>query len=163
LTVRRLLELPMHIMDTALFYPDRMNLTPKAARVAIGELMDNAGRFGGALTISWHDRSIAPERLWGDFYVNLLRDIRERGAWLTTAAKAVSWFRTRRSAVFEELLQPDGSMRIKISMSATEGLPGMRVRVHRGSGSRVPVSGGSVTATSVDYPLRGGVETLIAV
>jgi len=33
-------------------------------------------RQGGVLTVNWHDRSIAPERLWDDFYLDLLDDLK---------------------------------------------------------------------------------------
>ena len=55
-------------MDTALFYPSYMNLSDEQARAAMLPLIENATRFGGVLTINWHDRSLGPERLWGDAY-----------------------------------------------------------------------------------------------
>ena len=67
----------------------------------VWRLIDGAAEFGGVLTINWHDRSIAPERLWDGFYLKLLRELKSRGAWFATAAQTVSWFRKRRSAVVE--------------------------------------------------------------
>src|SRR5438445_7514068 len=58
-----LLELPLHVMDTALFYPNHLNLTNEGAEKVVWRLIDDMVRFGGAMTINWHDRSIAPERL----------------------------------------------------------------------------------------------------
>ncbi len=66
LDVSRLLELPLHVMDTALFYPSYLGLSPQEARALLGRMVDNAVHFGGCLTINWHDRSLAPERLWGE-------------------------------------------------------------------------------------------------
>ncbi len=60
-----LLELPLNIQDTALFYPDRMNLSEPEAETLCERLMENSRRYGGALTVLWHDRSLAPERLVG--------------------------------------------------------------------------------------------------
>jgi hypothetical protein len=51
-------------MDTALFYPDYLNLTFEEADRRIGDIVNYARQFGGAVTFNWHDRSIAPERLW---------------------------------------------------------------------------------------------------
>src|SRR6266566_910823 len=65
LEVSRLLELPLHIMDTAMFFPGRLGLSPAQASKEVARIIANAVRFGGALTVNWHDRSIAPERLWG--------------------------------------------------------------------------------------------------
>ena len=128
---RRLLELPLTIMDTALFYPSYRNLTPKAARQAVWQLMDDAERYGGALIINWHDRSLAPERLWGDFYVQLVDELKGRGAWCPTAAQAASWFQQRRSAVFDSVHPEGNSIRIgAASASPHADLPGLMLRVH---------------------------------
>jgi peptidoglycan/xylan/chitin deacetylase (PgdA/CDA1 family) len=127
----RLLELPMHIMDTAMFYPDYMDLSPKEARAVIRPLVENAVRFGGVVTVNWHDRSIAPERLWDASYVELVGELKSRGAWFSTAAQSVAWFRKRRSAAFERVNH--GSEEIQVMAAANEGdteLPGLRVRVH---------------------------------
>ncbi len=101
LGVERLLELPMHVMDTAMFFPSHMNLSPKEAEERVDRLIENAVRFGGVLTINWHDRSIAPERCWDQFYIELVEKLRKRGAWMVTAAQAVAWFRERRETDFE--------------------------------------------------------------
>ena len=41
---------------------------------------------GGALTVNWHTRSLSPERLWGDFYKELLAEIQTHRVWFGTAA-----------------------------------------------------------------------------
>jgi len=97
----RLLELPMHVMDTALFYPAYMGLRPKEASELLRRITDQVDEFGGCLTINWHDRSLAPERLWCECYFRLLKDLKTRGAWFATAGQAVAWFRKRRSAQFD--------------------------------------------------------------
>jgi hypothetical protein len=130
--VDHLLELPLHIMDTALFYPSHMNLSDKRASSAILPLVENATRFGGVLTINWHDRSLGPERLWSDFYLGLIDELKGRGAWFPTASRAVSWFRKRRSAVIESVIQKGDSVRVKISVDEDKSnLPGLRLRVHK--------------------------------
>ena len=101
LTATRLLELPMHVMDTALFYPAYLGLSSRKASTLLGQMVDNAVQFGGCLTINWHDRSLSPERLWHACYRDLVQDLRSRGAWFSTAGQAISWFRKRRSVVFE--------------------------------------------------------------
>lgn len=126
----RLLELPLAIMDTTLFYSSHLNLTAKAAREAVWRLVDDAERYGGALTINWHDRSLAPERQWGGLYVELVGELKRRGAWFPTASEAASWFLQRRSAVFDSVGWDHGSARIKASAGHCQGLPGLTVRVH---------------------------------
>jgi hypothetical protein len=132
LDVERMMELPMHIMDTALFFPTHMNLSPKQAGKAVSVLVENASRFGGVLTVNWHDRSIAPERLWGDTYVGLVEELKSREAWFATASDAVSWFRKRRSAAIESVIRDGDTVRAKVSLpSGGDNLPGLRVRIHK--------------------------------
>ena len=96
-----LLELPLHIQDGALFYPGRLDLSAADAWTCCARLMEDADRHGGALTVLWHDRSHAPERFWGDFYVRLVGALKARGAWFGTAGEVVEWFAKRRAVRFE--------------------------------------------------------------
>jgi hypothetical protein len=96
-----LMELPLSVMDSALFYRGRMGLDNKEAFQLCVGLVANAKRFAGTLVINWHDRSLAPERLWGGFYRNLLEEVgRDNRVWFATAHEAVDWFRWRRSIRF---------------------------------------------------------------
>ncbi len=113
LGVDNLLELPLHVMDTALFYPVCLNLKEQDAGRVVRNLIDDVERLGGALTINWHDRSIAPERLWDDFYLELLDELKRRGAWLPTASQAVAWFRKRRTATVESMRVGESAIRIR--------------------------------------------------
>lgn len=131
LQATRLLELPLHVMDTALFYPAYLDLSAKDAKKRVGKIIDNAIKFGGCVTINWHDRSLAPERLWGDFYVEMIDTLKERGAWVPTVSQAVSWFRKRRSVVFENLPGNLGGSRVKVGTDEDKGLPDLRLRVYR--------------------------------
>ncbi len=131
LNANQLLELPLHVMDTALFYPAHLNLSPKLARTLLARMVDNAVRFGGCLTINWHDRSTAPERLWGAPYRDLIQDLKARGAWFATAREAVSWFGKRRSVEFEEDPTYPSSVRAKISSNYGHDLPGLRMRIYK--------------------------------
>jgi len=133
LGVSRMLELPIHVMDTALFYGGRMDLSREAAMPILEHLIQNAERFGGCLTINWHDRSLAPERLWDACYRDLLQELRNRGAWFATAGQAVSWFRKRRSAVFESNSLERRTPRVRRKPDPQEHLPGLRLRHHKGS------------------------------
>jgi hypothetical protein len=123
LQVDRLLELPMHVMDTALFYPAYMGLSQKQATQILRRLIDNVSHFGGCLTINWHDRSLAPERLWDASYQNLIQDLKNRDAWFATAGQAVSWFRKRRSVVFQ-------AVGAKVTAYPEDFVPGLRLRVY---------------------------------
>jgi hypothetical protein len=118
-------------MDTALFYPSYLDLTQDEARKCLVPLVENAAQYGGVLTVNWHDRSIAPERLWGDFYQSLLEELTQEGAWFSTAGQAVAWFRKRRSVVFDRVSCDARGLRAVVSAEKSEGLPGLRLRFHR--------------------------------
>jgi hypothetical protein len=127
MTTTKLLELPMHVMDTAMFYPGYLNLTSAEAQKAVRPIIENAARFGGAVTVNWHDRSVAPERLWDGDYAQLLEQLRDGGACFLTASRAVSWFRKRRAVVFE---QNGDTVKIKISEFDGADLPELRIRTY---------------------------------
>lgn len=129
LEVQRLLELPMHIMDTALFYPAYMGLSQRQATNILSRLTNNVSHFGGCITINWHDRSLAPERLWDACYRDLVQDLKDRHAWFATAGQAVSWFRKRRSVVFE-MDREENVMYTKFTAHQEESLPSLRLRVY---------------------------------
>ncbi len=156
LGLSRLLELPLHLMDTALFYPTHLDLSPEAASTAADTLIEIATRFGGVLTVNWHDRSIAPERLWDEFYIRLLDDLKRRGAWFPTASQAVAWFRQRRSVVFESVAWDAGTVKICLSGVPAAALPGCRLRVHPPRNRRGPED------QFIDLPCQNG-ERAIAV
>jgi hypothetical protein len=154
LDANHLLELPLHIMDTALFFPGHLHLSAEEARERVSVILENAVRFGGVVTINWHDRSIAPERLWGDFYVELLEELKSKSAWIVTAADAVSWFRKRRSATFE-----NGNWQMPVhedrnSTKTDEELPGLQLRSH-GSDRSVRDTPINVAGSDLVRPVTG--------
>ena len=125
---QRLLELPLTIMDTALFYPSRMGLDRVNAMTRCRDIIRQAQRFGGAVVINWHDRSLAPERQWGRPYRELLAAI-PPNAWFATAGQAVSWFTWRRSVRFSAD-RSSGSIRIEAGTRQPD-LPAAVVVVQR--------------------------------
>ena len=155
LGARRLLELPLHIQDGALFFPQRLDLSERDAEQRCRALIDNANTFGGVLTILWHDRSHAPERFWGDFYVTLLQTLRMLDAWFGTATQVISWFRKRRSVRFERVGPPD-SLRTHLQYEGEEIHPPLRIRVYvprqRGNDDECSCA---ATAEYVDLPWNG--------
>ena len=148
----RLLELPLNIQDTSLFYPRRLHLNNDEARKLCLEILDSFSIFGGALTVSWHERSLEPERLWGDFYMWLLKELKDRGAWVTRADQIVDWFRRRRSVRFGECTLIHKKMILRVSGSHSTSGPQMFVRIHASSSSG---------RSQVDIPWNG--EDLIEI
>jgi hypothetical protein len=160
--VDHLLELPLHIMDTALFYPSYLNLSDKQAMAAILPLIENTTKFGGVLTINWHDRSLGPERLWGDVYMNLLHHLRDRKPWFATAAQIVSWFRKRRATSFATVIHGGERIRVQPTPDRTVAdLPPLTVRVYNNGGSK-HARCHSQSATFEDFTINDSEELLIA-
>ena len=156
LGAKALMELPLHIQDGALFYPQRLNLTEPEAEKSCGKLMDHARRFGGVLTVLWHDRSHAPERFWGDFYIRLVQTLKSSGGWFATTGQAVGWFRKRRHVRFERTGDACG-VRSIFPDEAEMALPSLCLRVYRpslpGSNKRLT---GDMKHTFIDIPCHAG-------
>jgi hypothetical protein len=123
------MELPLAIMDSALFFRDRMGLDGEEALRRCRGIVADARRFGGTVVVNWHDRSLAPERLWGKAYQALLEEVRrDDRAWFGTAAATVDWFRWRRSITFNV----DLPNRVTVTGAPRPGsLPAAHVCVHR--------------------------------
>lgn len=134
----RLLELPLHIQDTALFYRGRMALRQAQAWASCLTVLDTAERFGGVVTVLWHDRSLAPERLWGEFYVRLVQDLRSRGAWFGTASQVVRWFRHRRSITFHDCRFDANMLRLELKRDGCSTEKRIILRVHHLSRTASP-------------------------
>jgi len=130
LQATRLLELPLHIMDTALFFPAHLNLSVTEAKKCVSDIINNAVQLGGAITVNWHDRSIAPERCWDDFYVDTIKELERESAWFATAGEVVSWFRKRRSATFDHINRESGALEPRMSVNDTDNLPGLQLQIH---------------------------------
>lgn len=137
--VKQMLELPMHIMDTALFYPDRMNLTFSDGLNAIKKLIKIAVNSGGVLTFNWHDRSIAPERFWDDIYCHALNELETQRAQFLTAGSIVNWFRRRRAIKFN-LVSNQRGLPDKVKLTGLDicSGDGMFLRIYRSSEQKFP-------------------------
>jgi hypothetical protein len=160
---KNLLELPLHVMDTALFYPKYLGLDEAGARGRINPMLENLERFGGALTINWHDRSIAPERLWEEFYLESLAELKRRKAWFATGSQAVAWFRKRRSTVLETK-KDAGQLMVRARVEQKDALPGLRIRVHQPKDfGKFEPHPGLASSGFVDTPLNDVLEMSIAV
>jgi hypothetical protein len=132
LNCEHLLELPLSIMDSALFSDGRLGVDDDEAARLCDQIIAAARRFGGALVINWHCRSLAPERLWGQFYSRLLADLRDGRVWFATAQTAVEWFRWRRSVRFERAV--DDPLGIRVTAPRRNDHPGVLLVHHAGGG-----------------------------
>jgi hypothetical protein len=126
----RLMELPLSIMDSALLFPSRLGLAAGDALERSAAIVEHARRFGGTVVVNWHDRSLAPERLWGGCYEHLLDDLDAHGrTWFAGATDAVNWFQWRRSIRFA--LQ--GETVTMTAATPPRALPPAVAQVHRAS------------------------------
>jgi hypothetical protein len=128
--LKKLLELPLNVQDTALFFPDRMALSEEEAWSLVNTFIENAERYGGVLTLNWHDRSLAPERLWGNFYIKILENLKKSKVWIDTASKVIRWFDKRRSCSFTEVHLTHGKINLNIACKDDDEIPDLLVRIH---------------------------------
>jgi hypothetical protein len=155
LGTRRLLELPMHIQDGALFYSHRLDLSEREAWDQCGRMIGDAGKFGGVLTLLWHDRSHGPERFWGDFYTRLVGKLRTMDVWFGTAGQVVDWFRKRREVAFERARSGERGAQINVRAAQATISPPLTLRIHYPAGAGP--EGAEGKCGSVDVPWNGEV------
>jgi peptidoglycan/xylan/chitin deacetylase (PgdA/CDA1 family) len=127
---KKLLELPLTIMDTTLFYKKRMGVTESKAYKMIKKLINQSKKFGGVLTINWHTRSLNPERNWDDFYLALLDLLKSENVWFASAGQAVRWFELRRKIEFKKVSFQDDMVNIQFQNENYDNTPAFQVRIH---------------------------------
>jgi hypothetical protein len=130
LGVKKILELPLHIQDTALFSPRRMNLSEKQAQNLCNKLIKHSLSHGGVLTVLWHQRSIAPERLYDSYYINLIEILKNHNAWFGTANQVVEWFRKRRKTHFDTVQFTDSTVKLKLKSPETDPEHSLLIRTY---------------------------------
>jgi len=133
---QRLLELPLHIQDTAMFYPDFQDWKNKVAWRQCRKIFDQAEKYGGVVTLLWHERSLGPERHWGRFYDRLLRELKKRKAWITSASEIVTWFQSRRQIIFKAIRQNENGFIVKLERLDPKSPLSFIVRLHPGNDNR---------------------------
>jgi hypothetical protein len=145
----RLLELPLHIQDGALFYAGRLNLSELEAEHRCDTIIQTAAAAGGVLTLLWHDRSHGPERFWGDFYVRLVRRLEAMNAYFASAGQAVGWFRQRRAVSFVSVETPHGARRV-LRSDGSPIEPPLRVRLHQSASAYEDIAWDGSTDLDLD-------------
>ncbi len=127
---KHIFELPLNIQDTALFNPRHMSLKKIEAWRLIQDLIDKNSIHGGVLTVLWHDRSLSPERLYDDFYVRLLNELKERKVWLAAATDICNWFNSRRAVRFENVNIIGNRISIKLKTDHINPQPLIKLRLY---------------------------------
>jgi hypothetical protein len=155
---RTLLELPMHIQDGALFFPERLHLSEPEAEGRCQALVDHAKSSGGVLTVLWHDRSHAAERFWGDFYAKFVKSLRSLKVWFASGWQVVNWFSKRRNVSFASS-QSRGVFGIRLVYDGEKVEPPLTVRIYQPQGSDGgPKVSKSTLRKFVDLPWDGTID-----
>lgn len=95
---KRLLHVPLHVQDSALFASRNLGLGPDDALRCCQKIIDEACRAGGVVTLSWHhgraDENLFPG--WFGVYEKCLEYLRDKGAWLATVRDIGEWWEAGR-------------------------------------------------------------------
>jgi hypothetical protein len=122
-----------------------MHLRPREAVRLCRSLIDQTRQLGGVVTVSWHERSLVPERQWDGVYRQLLNDLQRAGASIRPARDVVAWFEARRSVDLEGVVFDRALLAAPTTRGATE--PTLLIRVHRVDGAtEVAVCGDDLDA-----------------
>jgi hypothetical protein len=124
-------ELPLHIQDTALFNPKHMSLNKNEAWKRCQYLIKHASYNGGILTVLWHDRSLSPERLYEDFYIKLLNELKKNKGWFATATDTCNWFKKRRAIKLNDVKVDVNNIYINKKIDATDTQPSINLRIYQ--------------------------------
>jgi len=86
------LELPLHIMDGALFWD--MGLKDEDALKEMKRMAAQVENVGGCLNILWHLRVLDNPDYpgWGDVYKSFLMWLKDKDAWVTTPGNVAQWW-----------------------------------------------------------------------
>lgn len=111
-----LLEVPLIIQDGGLFGGKTWNSSEDGGRGAClslsgeegmhrcEEVLAYAKRYGGVVTVLWHQVSLAAPKKWGDLYRRLVERAVADGAWVAPVEDIVKWFEVRRNIRLEYAL-----------------------------------------------------------
>jgi hypothetical protein len=115
-------------------------------------IIDQTRDLGGVVTISWHERSLAPERQWEGTYKELLRSLHRRKASIRPAREIVMWFQTRRAVNLEGVHADPDALRRRATHPGSAENGQLLLRVY---GSREH-TGGQDRSVVTDLPFDDG-------
>jgi len=129
-----LLELPMHIQDTALFYKGYLELRESGAWKLCETIMRNAAAYGGVVTILWHTRSLAPKGSGATSTDACSKAFAPAPSGLRRQPRSCQWFRYRRAVSLEKVEFLNNSLRITLrqesSVDRSSNQPNLMIRIH---------------------------------
>jgi len=158
--IKNIFEIPLHIQDSALFLANRNNLSESEAWEECNKAIKTTKTCGGVLTILWHQRSIAPERLYKDFYRQLLDYLRnDHKVWFATGTQVVQWFKKRREFNFNNIQWHNDAVRVQYSQRGTDATPPLIIRIHKRTYPHNDTRHlTNAEADFIDIPLTGNID-----
>lgn len=92
-----ILQIPLHIQDSALLRRDNLDLTPESALNYACQMIDKVEQIGGLITLLWHPRPV-DGKFSGYFWVyqELLKYIAHKNAWVAPVQDIGNWWEQRR-------------------------------------------------------------------
>ena len=180
LNCQTLWELPLHIQDGALMGEEHLDLNRADALRKAKPILEFAKRFGGVVSLLWHNQSFTAPRFWGEVYERLIAQGRTDGAWIAVPRDVLRWFTLRRKCEValtiegthwqiscalpaQDLisLDPISLHQSNLSDSFVRRIPPVRIRLHlepnRVRSSSVPYEVGK---GYIDFPVQARVVTL---
>lgn len=167
LNCQTLWELPLHIQDGALMGEEYFYLNREEAFIKAKPILEWAKRFGGSVSLLWHNQSFTAPRFWGEVYERLIAQAKSEGAWIAVPRDVLSWFTLRRkcgvTVTIEGLHWQISCALPSLTASATlsdlpsshPSLPPVRIRLHldpkRIRRASVPYEAG---AGYIDFPAQ---------
>jgi hypothetical protein len=86
-----ILEIPLHVMDTALFFGTNAPANEEEACNRVIKVMDNIERVHGCLTLNWHPHNMVRPAFWNTYRV-ILEEAHRRGAWGCSVEQLMNWW-----------------------------------------------------------------------
>jgi peptidoglycan/xylan/chitin deacetylase (PgdA/CDA1 family) len=125
--VRELLEIPLHVHDTSFFLQEGM--TAEKACHASYAIAKNALKYGGVITLLWHQRTLAGDHyVMGETLRKLLPLLTKDGAKITKAGGIVDWFAARRGIAFDKVQR--SKKEIVVTMKSMPARRDFVIRLH---------------------------------
>ena len=157
LNCRTLWELPLHIQDGALMGEEYLDLNREDAFKKAKPVLAWAKRFGGAVSLLWHNQSFTAPRFWGEVYERLIAQGKTDGAWIAVPRDVLRWFTSRRKCEVDLSIEgthwqvrcvlPDPAL-IAPEYPTASQIPPVRVRLY--------IDPKRVLAVSVPYEVGEG-------
>jgi len=89
-----ILQIPLHIQDTALLRADNLDLAPELALCYAKDLIDKVENINGLVTLLWHPNVYNDKHCYGWYWVyeELLKYIATKDAWVAPVREIGAWW-----------------------------------------------------------------------